>query len=210
MNGASIAAISAPVGGQAHRRLDLHAGQTRRFRALKQLRENLLEALLQLTLRQADIASYELPALGKLRERRLQDVERRSGELLLGGNDRDVRHEPLAVPNGVAIIALVKNLGQPAFRQEGLHKGWQLAGRRLADERRRRICRGLPAPFEAVMRQAAEGLAMPGHDLLKRRLVRSGLADRRACRQVALGVLALAIPYILASQSPESVRRRLW
>ena len=59
------------------------------------------------------------------------------------------------------------------------------------------------------MRQAAEGFAMPGYDPLQRRLVRGGVAGGLACRQVSLGALALAVPAILASQSPERVRRRV-
>src|SRR5208282_250129 len=180
---------------KVHRCLDLNARKARRLLALENIRQVALETLLDVTTAWAGVAAREHPAVREAGEARQQNIRRNFSEFAALFDDGDVRHVPLAGAQQGALVAVLEHRLQPSFRQQRQDERWQLARRRLPDQRRAAFIGLFPPPFKAVVNEVADRLAVPGDYQVKRRFVR-----RRCCggtvQQVSLGQLALAIPLI--------------
>src|SRR5260370_3928088 len=95
----------------------------------------------------------------------------------------------------------MQDFRQPTFRQQRFDEGRQSAGRPCADELRTRpVSLRPPAPFETVVDEVADRLAVPGDDEIERRFVDCGFIRTWPCQQILLVSAVLMQPSVLASK----------
>jgi hypothetical protein len=85
--------------------------------------------------------------------------------------DGDVRHVASTTSQGVALVACMQDLGEPALGQQRFDERRQFAWNRLADERRTGARLWCQTPLEAVMGQPTDQIAVPGDQKIERGLV---------------------------------------
>ncbi|AOF96689.1 hypothetical protein BSY17_3117 [Sphingobium sp. RAC03] len=147
----------------------------------------------------------EAAGLDDVCQSRRQDIRGQGRKLIACFDDSDIGHIAPSTLERLAIVALMKHLGQPAFRQQRLDEGREFARGWFADERRSGSPGCLPTPFKAIMRQLTERLAMPGHQQIERRLIGGRLGRSWPCKKETLGAFAFAIPAIFTRQRPDRV-----
>ena len=198
-----------PILAQIHGRLDLNTRQARRFSVVEELRQPVLEVVIDAAAARPCIRAREHPLLAVISELDGQHVEGKMGEVRPLLRDRDVGHVALATSQLSAVVRILEHGFEPPLGQQRDDERRQPAWRGLANQRWQDgpIGGRRPAPLKAIVCKLTERNAVPSNREFKRCLVaqHSGHHAAKIEHEELLSALAFAIPVVLACERPDRI-----